>query len=119
MKHKLKNGFTILVKDQQIGENLFVPSYHLYKDELYVAKIDKDFFDDNVVWFHLLGESEERAYCEPHQILKPSDTRAYDAFNEYQKDRVDIEWKSGWVTGHQYWKRMSFKPTEEEKSIIK
>ena len=47
MKHKLKNGFTILVKDQQIGENLFVPSYHLYKDELYVAKIDKDFFD---VW---------------------------------------------------------------------
>lgn len=115
-KFTLSNNFTIQSQPIQYGQDLFYTGYALYKDDLYVAKIER--CDDGIIKFSLLGDAGERSYCEPHEVITQEDRRAYHAFDEYIQDRKIVEYKSGWCTKTQFWKNVKYVMTDEESKIV-
>jgi len=120
----LNNGFSIFTKDIRIGADTFSNSFSLYKGDLYVAKISRPFSPDeeekNHIIFDVLGECEQRAFCQPHQVLREADTRAIEAFKEYMEltNRKPINQKDGWCTKTQHWHKYTLIETAEENKFV-
>jgi hypothetical protein len=117
-KHPLSNGFTIEKKVVDCNTHNLI-NFFLYKDEVYAGTIETALFEDNIVVLNCLGLCEERAYCQPHEIIKEEDHSAVNVMKEYIEGRKIVEQKSGWVTKTQYWKEWRMDITEEEAKILK
>jgi len=109
----LENGFSIRVDESGTFKRFF-----LYKEDLYIAYINEDVFDKNIITFQLVGQGEERAFCKPHDIIQEADNRACEAFNEYFGERKTINVKTGWVTKTQYWHHYTCEKNEVENKFI-